>query len=332
MNKFIKQFLALPSKNLVLTVPLTLLAGFVAGLIWHTEFLKSYILPFTFFMIYPTMIGFKLQEAINMSYMKIVLVTSLLNFVVIPFIAIIFGKIFLADSPLLIVGIVMMSLFPTSGMTISWTMLSKGNVPAAIKVTALSLILGSFLAPVYLSVLVGALVNIDVMQTMITVLQIVILPMLLGHITFKFYMSNHTQQQFATELKPLLPGISTWGMVFIIFSSISMKAKVLLTNPGILLVISGILLLFYALNFAISTMVGRLMFDRADGYAIVYGTVMRNLSIALGIAVTSFGSDTALFITMAFIIQVQLAAWYGRISNKYNWLGRFLNKIAVLYE
>lgn len=316
-----REILSLPSKSLIVTIPITLLIGFITGLFVNTSFLKDYILAFTFFMIYPTMIGFKIQEAVNLSYMKIVFVTAILNFIVIPLVAIGFGKAFFADSPMLIVGIVMMSLFPTSGMTISWTMLNKGNVAAAIKITAISLLLGSFLAPVYLYVIVGALVEVDIMQTVMTVLQIVILPMLLGHITYKVYMRSHSLQEFNTVLKPLLPGVSTWGIVFIVFSSVSMKAKVLVSNPSVLLLITGVLVLFYLINFSISTLLGRWMFNRADAYAVVYGTVMRNLSIALGLAVASFGSDTALLVTIAFIIQVQIAAWYGKISSKYNWLG-----------
>lgn len=316
-----REILSLPSKSLIVTIPITLLIGFITGLFVNTSFLKDYILAFTFFMIYPTMIGFKIQEAVNLSYMKIVFVIAILNFIVIPLVAIGFGKAFFADSPMLIVGIVMMSLLPTSGMTISWTMLNKGNVAAAIKITAISLLLGSFLAPVYLYVIVGALVEVDIMQTVMTVLQIVILPMLLGHITYKVYMRSHSLQEFNTVLKPLLPGVSTWGMVFIVFSSVSMKAKVLVSNPSVLLLITGVLVLFYLINFSISTLLGRWMFNRADAYAVVYGTVMRNLSIALGLAVASFGSDTALLVTIAFIIQVQIAAWYGKISSKYNWLG-----------
>ncbi|MBE9067655.1 arsenic resistance protein, partial [Leptolyngbya cf. ectocarpi LEGE 11479] len=51
-----------------------------------------------------------------------------------------------------------------------------------------------------------------------------------------------------------------------------------------------------------------------------YGTVMRNLSIALAIAMTAFGkeqgAEIALIIAMAYIIQVQAAAWYVRFSDR----------------
>ena len=52
---------------------------------------------------------------------------------------------------------------------------------------------------------------------------------------------------------------------------------------------------------------------------LVYGTVMRNLSIALAIAMNSFGgsgADIALIVSAAYIIQVQAAAWYVRYTDR----------------
>ena len=62
----------------------------------------------------------------------------------------------------------------------------------------------------------------------------------------------------------------------------------------------------------------RALLPRADAIALVYGTVMRNLSIALALAMNAFGaaaSDAALIITLAYIIQVQSAAWYVKLTD-----------------
>lgn len=316
-----KKLFYFPAKNLILVIPIILVIGFMTGLLINTSPLKAWILPFTFFMIYPTMIGFKIKEAFDLSHMKVVIVSSLMNFILIPAFAFVFGKLLLSDQPQLFAGIIMISLFPTSGMTISWTMLNKGNVSAAIKITSLSLLMGSILAPLYLYVLVGTLVKINILATFVTVAQIVILPMILGSITFKILMKYMSFKDFKTKVKPLFPAISVWAMLFIIFTSISMKAKMLLKSPDLLVKSLIILIAFYTINFLMSTIISRLFFKREDGYAFVYGTVMRNLSIALGLAIASFGPDTALIITIAFILQVQSAAWYGKISAKKDWLG-----------
>jgi ACR3 family arsenite transporter len=79
------------------------------------------------------------------------------------------------------------------------------------------------------------------------------------------------------------------------------------------------LLILYLFNFTLSTLVGRRFFSRGDGIALVYGTVMRNLSIALAIAINAFGpegADAALVIALAYIIQVQSAAWYVKLTSK----------------
>ncbi len=312
----------LPAKQLVWSIAIVLILGFLAGVQFDTSFLKDSILVTTFFMIYPTMIGFKLKEAVDLSHMKVTVFTLVINFIVIPVIAFVFGKVFLSGSPELFAGLIMISLFPTSGMTISWTMLSRGNVPAAIKITAISLIAGSFLAPVYLYFLVGAIVKVNIIGTFITVVQIVILPMILGSITYKLLLKKYTFKEFNKVVKPILPVLSVWAMLFIMFTSISLNANILLTDPSILLKSGILLILFYFINFALSTFISRKFFHWVDGYALVYGTVMRNLSIALGLAVASFGSDTALIITIAFILQIQGAAWYGKLSQKYGWLGK----------
>jgi len=78
------------------------------------------------------------------------------------------------------------------------------------------------------------------------------------------------------------------------------------------------LLLLYGANFFISTIVGRMLFSRGDAIALVYGTVMRNLSIALAVSINAFGeqgADAALVIALAYIIQVQAAAWYVRFTE-----------------
>ena len=78
------------------------------------------------------------------------------------------------------------------------------------------------------------------------------------------------------------------------------------------------LLVLYAANFLISTVVGRLLFSRGDAIALVYGTVMRNLSIALALSINAFGAqgaDAALVIAVSYIIQVQAAAWYVKLTD-----------------
>jgi ACR3 family arsenite transporter len=99
----------------------------------------------------------------------------------------------------------------------------------------------------------------------------------------------------------------------------ALKARGIMAMPTILVSIFIPLLILYALNFTLSTLIGKAMFNRADAIALVYGTVMRNLSIALAVAINAFGeagAHAALVIALAYIIQVQSAAWYVKFTDK----------------
>lgn len=316
-----KKIFLLPAQNLVTTIPIVLVLGFIIGNLVDTGFLSQYILVMTIFMIYPTMIGMPLRETFSREHGKVLLIAHILNFIIIPLLAYSIGLIFLGDNPRFIAGLVLASLLPTSGMTISWTALFQGNVSTAIKLTVTGLILGSLLTPWYLFILVDQLVPVDLWATFKTIITVVFLPLLAGNLTYRWLLKRLSKEDFQKKIKPLLPAFSVWAMLAIIFVSISMKAKIMIAHPQLLLTSLLALLIFYLSNFLISTIIARTFFTPKDGVALIYGTVMRNLSLALGLAVTNFGAESALLVTLAFIIQVQGAAWFGSLSCRYQWLG-----------
>jgi nucleotide-binding universal stress UspA family protein len=106
--------------------------------------------------------------------------------------------------------------------------------------------------------------------------------------------------------------------VGIVFIAMALKAKPIAGSPQMLLYILAPLLIIYAFNYALSSFVGKRLLPRGDAIALVYGSVMRNLSIALAIAINAFGpegSSAALVIAIAYIVQVQSAAWYVKFSD-----------------
>src|SRR5699024_6086793 len=98
---------------------------------------------------------------------------------------------------------------------------------------------------------------------------------------------------------------SIWAMLYVVFVSISTKASMITNNLSLIWTALIVLIIFYLLNFIISTFFAIKFFNREDGIALVNGTVLRNLSIAIGIAATSFGAEAALIVTLAFVVQQQ---------------------------
>jgi ACR3 family arsenite efflux pump ArsB len=306
-------------KKLIVSIPAAMVLGLLFGYFFETGFLKDLIVPFTFLMVYPMMVTLKVKELLKRSDTKLQLTAQMINFAIIPFLGLAVGLLFFKDNPMVVLGILIASLLPTSGMTISWTGFSKGNVPAAVKMTVIGLILGSVLTPVYIKFLMGTQVSVSLGEIFTQILFIVFLPLAAGALTQFILVRRAGQESFERDIKPKFPMVSTIGVLAIVFISMALKSRNIVGNPAILLYYLLPLIVLYGINFVMSTVVGKLFFAKKDAIALVYGTVMRNLSIALAIAMGVFkeqGTDIALIISIAYIIQVQAAAAYVKLTGK----------------
>lgn len=307
------------SKNLSLSIPLFLVLGLVAGQLFQTDSLKLLITPLTLLMVYPMMVGVKLKQLVQPGNNAVQVWAVVINFLLIPFIAYGLGRLFFADQPALALGLLLAALLPTSGMTISWTGFAKGNVPAAIKITIIGLFLGSLLTPFYVQWLMGAEIPVQLLAVFQQIILFVLVPLIAGQITRTLLVRKHGQEQFQMHYAPRFPPFSSLGVLGIVFVAMALKSEDLLRSPELILNILLPLLILYAVNYVISTLIARKALNRGDGIALVYGTVMRNLSIALALSMTAFGeagAQAAILIALAYIIQVQSAALYVKFSDK----------------
>lgn len=291
-------------KNLVWSIPLAMIAGLATGFFLEAGLLRYAILPLTFLMVFPMMVSLPLRELLTIGNPRLQIATQAVNFLILPGVGWVIGRIFFQDRPLLATGLFLTSLLPTSGMTITWTGLAKGNVPAAVRMTLFGLILGSLLAPFYLKLVMGAVVSIPLADTFVQIALTIFLPMVAGAIVRETLLRRVGAETFKTAIQPKLPLLSTVGVLGIVFVAMALKARALLAQPSELVTILIPLLVLYAANFSISMALGKLLFPAQDAIALVYGTVMRNLSIAL-------------VISLAYVVQVQSAAWSVKILSRW---------------
>jgi len=306
--------------RLVWAIPIFMILGLLYGLVFDPKDLKLFIVPLTFLMVYPMMVTLNVKQLFSaVKDTKLQALTLIINFAIIPFIAFGMGRIFFSDKPMLALGLLLAALLPTSGMTISWTGFAKGNLNAAIKMTVVGLLVGSLATPIYIKALMGTAISIPIFNIFKQIMFIVFLPMLAGFITQKFLIKKFGDQKYQEKIKPKFPLLSTLGVLGIVFVAMALKARTIIENPMFLLSLLLPLILFYGINFVFSTVIGKIFLVREDAIALLYGTVMRNLSIALAIAMLAFGkqgSTIALIIALAYIIQVQSAAWYVKFTHK----------------
>ncbi len=306
-------------KNLIWAILLAVISGVVCGYFIDTQALKILIVPLTFMMVYPMMVNLQIRQLFKKGNTKTQVMAQFINFAIIPFIGFGIVQLFFPDQKYLALGIILMSVMPTSGMTISWTAFAKGDIIVAIKMTVIGLILSAIVAPFYVKFLMGTAIEIPLLGIFKQIGIVVFLPMFFGQITQKFIIKKYGEEKYKNEIKQKFPPISTLGVLGIIFVAMSLKAEVIVSNPKELIMIIVPLLIFYAITYTLTTIIGKLFLERKEAIALVYGTVMRNLSVALAIAMTVFGkegAEIALIIALAYIIQVKSAALYIKLVDK----------------
>lgn len=307
------------TKNLIIAIPVMMVSGFIFGLFFTSDFLKMLIIPLTFLMVYPMMVNLNIKKVFEGGDLKAQWLTQIINFCIIPFLAYFVGLIFFKNNPYMALGLLLAGIVPTSGMTISWTGFAKGNLEAAVKMTVIGLTIGSIATPFYVKFLMGATIEIDFFKVMQQIVIIVFLPMIAGFVTRQTLIKKYGQKKFKQNIGPKFPAVSTLGVIGIVFIAMALKAKGIAASPGMLLYILIPLLIIYTFNFLLSSIIGKIFLPRGDAIALVYGSVMRNLSIALAIAINAFGKEgasAALVVAIAYIIQVQSAAWYVKFTDR----------------
>ena len=306
-------------EHLSISILLSMIIGLVIGYFADTSVLNNLIIPLTIVMVFPMMVNINLKQIFDKGDKKILIMSQMVNFIIIPLIAFGIGSLFFANQPYVFIGFMLMAVLPTSGMTISWTGFTKGNIGAAIKITILGLILGAFIGPVILNLIFGQSISIPALKIITQILIVVLIPLTMGMLTKKLMLKKIGQEKYDEKWKKRFPLLSSIGIIFVIFIATSLKAKAIIQNPTMVLLLIVPVVIFYVVNFIFTTLLGRYFCKEYNRSALVYGTVMRNLSVALAIAMTVFdsgNSSIALIIAISYIFQVQFAALYVRIFNK----------------
>jgi ACR3 family arsenite efflux pump ArsB len=202
--------------NLVWSIPVAMLLGLAFGAAVNPAFLKPFILPLTFVMVYPMMVNLQVKKVLSGQDYKLQATVLLINFAIVPFVAFAIGQLFL-DNVFAALGLLLAATLPTSGMTISWTGFAKGNLDAAVKTAVIGLILGSLVSPLYAEWLMGAVIAIPMDKISQQIAIIVFLPLILGYATQRFIIHKHGQARYFRDFKPRFPLFSTLGLLGIAF-------------------------------------------------------------------------------------------------------------------
>lgn len=242
----------------------------------------------------------------------------IINFVFTPLFGYLLGKIFFPGSLDIRIGLLMLLVTPCTDWYLVFTGLSKGNVELGMSILPLNLILQIVLLPVYLLVLIGSEVTMDVGSLVSSVAMVLVIPFALAYITKLITKNSEKFKRFLSEQGDNLQLLFLFLAVVVMFAS---EGKNLLDNPLLLAQMFIPLLIFFAVLFFVAQIVGRVQkFPKKDIVALNMTTLARNSPLSLAIAVVTFPEQplVSLALVIGPLIELPVLSVISGILKKWN--------------
>lgn len=239
---------------------------------------------------------------------KEMLIGCIAQFTIMPLLAYGLGILFGLEVALL-AGVVLVGTCPGGTSSNVITYLSKGDVALSVGITSVNTLLAPFLTPAITYLLLKTSVSVDMMAMFLSIVQVVVIPILLGFIINKLF-SDLTQKIVA-----LLPMISLLAICLIIAAVVSSNAeRIMSTGLVVFLVVICHNLLGYLCGFLLGKVL-KLPVSKTKALSIEIG--MQNSGLATSLAATSFSS-----LAMATVPGAIFSVWHNIsgaiLANIYN--------------
>ncbi|MEW6182992.1 MAG: bile acid:sodium symporter [Bacillota bacterium] len=304
-------------KKLLLFIVLSIAGGILLGftLPGTAQSLRRYINFTLYLMLYPMMVGIQIEKVAQAAReIKAISFSFVFNFVLSPLLGWALAMLFLRQYPDFAAGLILLAATPCAGMVVGWTGLARGNVPLALVIVVVSLLLSILTIPVTMLVLAGALVHIDITGMLKGTLAVILAPLLAGDITRRLILARWGPDGFQA-IRPLLPPLSMLGMFGIILISVANGAPRITSDWSGMLMAAPALAGFYLLQMvAAMTASRRIGFKPGDVIALTNAVAGKNISLALGLAVHFFSPVTAAMLAVNPLFQAPVMAWFYRWS------------------
>jgi len=303
---------------MLIAILVALVSGLCVGYYVDTSVLQLFINPLLLTLLLPIMVVIEYRKALSRQNLRLQVFTQLYNFTVVPLFAWLFVRLFFADYPTIAFGFLFYMLLPTAAVAIFWTRQCQGNTINSIKTMLFGLIIGAFLAPFLLRLLLADGLQFSSLEVLRANLVFLVVPLSLGYLLQKLLLWKYSPDQFML-LKPKIMLISQISILFMVFIGVSLKAYTLVSDPAMLVRILVPVALFYLLQYTLSHFVGGVFLNGADRISFVYSTSLKNISLALGICLTLLQEDASgviILISLTYVIQQLSAPIYAQIAQR----------------
>ena len=210
---------------------------------------------------------------------KDVIIGCVSQFLIMPLLAFLLGRLFGLDDELM-VGVILVGTCPGGTSSNVITYLSDGDVALSVGMTSVNTLLAPFLTPALTYLFLKTSVNVDVLAMFLSIIKVVIVPIGLGIIINRFF------GKFTQKAKDILPSVSVIAICLIVAAVVSHNsAKILSTGA----VIFAVVILHNILGYLCGYGIGKVFkMDIARKKAVAVEIGMQNSGLATTLAGSAF--------------------------------------------
>ena len=257
-----------------------------------------------FFMIYPAMTKIEISElkkAVRSPKQTSIIVVF--NYAINPFLLYALGYIFfqvlfpslglmdLETARYLWTGLILLGVAPCIAMVLVWTDLCKGNGSLGIVLMAWNSIIQIITTPLYIALLVGTYVRVDITIIGESILLYLGLPLLLGAITRREVVRRRSKEWLNKKILPYYDALQLLALLFTMVIMFALRGGVILDNPALIWQMAIPVILFFFLMFNVVYFTTRhLGYNYEDSSTMAFHCTGRNFELAIAIAITAFGT------------------------------------------
>ncbi|MBY6050220.1 bile acid:sodium symporter family protein [Cytobacillus firmus] len=224
-----------------------------------------------------------------------VLIGVCAQFIIMPLVAFVIAKLLNLPAELA-AGLVLLGCVPGGTASNVMVYLAKGNVPLSIAMTSVSTLLAPIMTPLLLLLLAGQWMPVDAVAMFMSIVQVIIVPIVLGLAIKKFFPAA------VEKSLTVLPLISVAAIITIVAAVVSGNSATIAASG--LLIFTAVMLhngFGLLLGYSAGKVLGQ---DEVNRRAIAIEVGMQNSGLGVALATAHFGP-------LAALPSVLAAAWHN---------------------
>ena len=298
-------------KNFPFIIPIALLCGMFLGELM-TDF--SALVPWIFAIV--TFIGalridFNSFTQTIKNPKPIILVMSILRLLM-PLWALLLGWLIFPGNVYTQTGLLLFALIPVGVNSVIWTVLYKGNVSLTLSVILFDTLLSPLVLPFSILLLTGASIELDTAGMMLSLLQMIVIPSVLG-----MALNQLTKGALPKKWNAKLAPVSKIGLILVVMINGSVVRDYFISIDLHLVLIMVTIIVLAASGYTMAWNLAKLLkLNEADLKAAIFSGGARNVSTGVVLAIAYFSAAVAIPVVVGILFQQLVCATVAKVMER----------------